>query len=255
MPAAFIGHGSPMNALEDNRFTRVWVELAATIARPTAILAISAHWWTRGSAVTAMAAPRTIHDFSGFPPELFAVSYPAPGSPALAGSVIDLLGPLGPVTADMSWGLDHGSWSVLAPMFPAADIPVVQLSVDASATTAERVALGAALAPLRDQGVFIVASGNVVHNLGKLLWHEPDAALDWNTAFDDRAREIMTTAPADIVSLIEHPAYSLAAPTPEHLQPIDYIAGLAVAADTTAEVLVEGPMMGSLSMTSYLLRS
>jgi 4,5-DOPA dioxygenase extradiol len=255
MPAAFIGHGSPMNTLEDNRFTRAWVEFAATLPRPNAILAISAHWWTKGSAVTVMDAPRTIHDFSGFPPELFAVSYPAPGSLALASSVIGLLSPYTAVIADTAWGLDHGTWSVLARMFPAADIPVVQLSVDAGATTAQRVALGAALAPLRDEGVFILASGNVVHNLAMMSWHEPDTAFDWNTAFDDRAREIMTTDPIDIVTLHEHPAFSLAAPTPEHLQPLDYIAGLAVAAETTAEVLVDGPMMGSLSMTSYIVGS
>lgn len=255
MPAAFIGHGSPMNTLEDNRFTAAWQEFAGTLPRPSAILAISAHWWTKGTAVTVMDTPRTIHDFSGFPPELFAVSYPAPGSLPLASAVIELLGPLTAVIADTEWGLDHGTWSVLARMFPAADIPVVQLSVDAGATTAQRVALGAALAPLRDQGVFILASGNVVHNLGKLLWNEPDTAHDWNTSFDDRAREIMTTDPIDIVTLHEHPAFSLAAPTPEHLQPLDYIAGLAVAADATAEVLIDGPMMGSLSMTSYIVRS
>lgn len=255
MPAAFIGHGSPMNTLEDNRFTRAWAEFAATIPKPTAILAISAHWWTKGTAVTVMDAPRTIHDFSGFPPELSAVSYPAPGSLALASSVIGLLAPYTAVIADTAWGLDHGTWSVLAHMFPAADIAVVQLSVDAGATTAQRVALGAALTPLRDQGVFILASGNVVHNLAMMTRHEPDTALDWNTAFDDRAREIMTTDPIDIVTLHEHPAFSLAAPTPEHLQPLDYIAGLAVAAETTAEVLVDGPVMGSLSMTSYIVRS
>ncbi len=255
MPAAFIGHGSPMNTLEDNRFTRAWVEFAATLPRPNAILAISAHWWTKGSAVTVMDAPRTIHDFSGFPPELSAVSYPAPGSLALASSVIGLLAPYTAVIADTAWGLDHGTWSVLAHMFPSADIAVVQLSVDAGATTAQRVALGAALTPLRDQGVFILASGNVVHNHAMMTWHDPDTALDWNTAFDDRARDIMTTDPIDIVTLHEHPAFSLAAPTPEHLQPLDYIAGLAVAAETTAEVLVDGPTMGSLSMTSYIVRS
>lgn len=254
MPAVFIGHGSPMNALEDNRFTAAWIEFAGTLPRPRAILAISAHWWTRGTAVTAMSEPRTIHDFSGFPDELFAVSYPAPGAPDLAADIVERLAPLTPVIADTAWGLDHGTWSVLLRMFPAADIPVVQLSVDARATTADRIAIGAALAPLRREGVLILASGNVVHNLGLLQWHEPDAALDWNTEFEQAARSIMTTAPATIGQLSEHPHFRLAAPTPEHLQPIEYIAGVAAAAGTTAEVLVEGPMMGSLSMTSYLVR-
>lgn len=254
MPAFFIGHGSPMNALEDNRFTRAWIDIATSIPRPTAILAISAHWWTTGTAVTAMSAPRTIHDFSGFPPELFAMSYPAPGSPELAATVIDLLTPHTEVIADTGWGLDHGTWSVLARMFPAADIPVVQLSIDASVTTTHRLALGMALAPLRDDGVLIVASGNVVHNLGALRWHEPEGALEWNTAFDRTVREIMTTDPAGLVTLIDHPQYRLAAPTPEHLQPLEYLAGLAMAAGAPAEVLIEGPMMGSLSMTSYMVR-
>ena len=254
MPAAFIGHGSPMNALEDNRFTRAWIEFAASIPQPDAILTISAHWWTAGSAVTAMREPRTIHDFSGFPPELFAMTYPAPGSPELAATVIDLLSPHTEVLADTSWGLDHGTWSVLARMFPSADIPVVQLSVDASASIAQRLDLGGALAPLRDAGVLVLASGNVVHNLARLLWHDPQAALEWNTRFDDAVRAIMTSAPGEITSVVDHPDLELAAPTPEHLQPLDYIAGLAVAAGRPAEVLVDGPTMGSLSMTSYVVR-
>lgn len=253
-PAVFIGHGSPMNALEENRFTRAWREFAISIPRPAAILAISAHWWTNGSAVTVMSEPRTIHDFSGFPPELFAMSYPAPGSPELAAQVIELLAPHTTVEADTTWGLDHGTWSVLARMYPEADIPVVQLSIDASASTRERLDLGGALAPVRNAGVLILASGNVVHNLRKLLWHEPDAVFEWNTEFDTAVRRIMTTDPGDLPSLIEHRHHRLAVPTPEHFQPLDYIAGVAVAAGRPAEVLLEGSTMGSLSMTSYILR-
>lgn len=255
MPAVFIGHGSPMNALETNRFTKAWAAFGRSIPRPGAVLAISAHWYTRGSAVTAMAAPTTIHDFNGFPKQLSTFRYPAPGSPELAAQVIDLLaGAKVTAVPDTRWGLDHGTWSVLARMFPKADVPVVQLSVDAGMSTKDRLRAGAALAPLRTGGVLVLASGNVVHNLREVQWNAPNSAAPWNTEFELAAKELMTRRPADIGDLASHRHYRRAAPSPDHLVPLEYLAGLAVAAGTVAEVLVEGPALGSLSMTSYVVR-
>ncbi len=251
MPAAFIGHGSPMNALEPNRWTDAWSGFAASIPRPRSILAISAHWYINATAVTAMDAPPTIHDFYGFPPELFAVDYPAPGDPDLARRVVDLVAPTWVGRDVDSWGIDHGTWSVLAHMYPDADIPVVQLSIDASKPASYHVELGRALAPLRDEGVLIVGSGNVVHNLGRIDWQQPDSGADWNVGFDAAASELMRTRPGDIAELLEHPHHDLAAPTPDHLLPLFYIAGIAAAAEVGAEILVDGYTMGSLSMTSY----
>lgn len=252
MPALFVGHGSPMNTLERNRFTEAWGEWADRALRPRAVLAVSAHWCAAATAVTAMEHPRTIHDFTGFPQALFDVRYPAPGDPVLAGRVAEVLAPV-PVTADVGWGLDHGTWSVLAHLYPDADVPVVQLAIDAGLDAAGHLRLGSALAPLRDEGVLVVGSGNVVHNLGLLDWSRPEAATDWNDDFDGAARAAMTTDPGSVVHLVDHPAYRLAAPTPDHLVPLFYVAGLAVAAGTTARVLVDGGAYGSLSMTSYVV--
>lgn len=253
-PAAFIGHGNPMNTLEHNRFTAAWTELGQTMPRPSAILAISAHWYVNISAVTSMAHPRTIHDFYGFPDELFAFEYPAVGDPALAHRVIDLA-----AAADLyvgadadSWGLDHGTWSVLAHMFPSADIPVVQLSVDGTKAIEEHLALAATLAPLRDEGVLIVASGNAVHNLGMVEWGSPGRGADWAEAFDAATTEIMTSSPGDIGSLASHPAWHRAVPTPDHFLPLVYLAGLLDVGGSAARTLVEGCDLGSLSMTSYV---
>ena len=253
MPAVFIGHGSPMNTLQHNRYTGAWRAFGESIPRPRAILAVSAHWYVNATAVTAMATPKTIHDFFGFPDELFAFEYPAPGDPAVAEEIIDTVQPTW-VGRDLdSWGLDHGTWSVLAHMFPAADVPVVQLSVDASKPFDDHVALGAQLAPLRERGVLVLASGNVVHNLRMIDGNKPDAAYDWARSFDERAVELMTTAPGDVADLQAHEAFRLAAPTPDHLLPLAYVAGLADAAGTTTSVVIDGYAMGSLSMTSYRL--
>ena len=253
MPAAFFGHGTPMNALDRNRYTEAWRTFGASIPRPRAILAVSAHWFINASAVTAMSRPRTIHDFYGFPDELFAVDYPAPGDPDLAHEIADLVGPTQIGIDTDSWGIDHGTWSVLVHAFPDADIPVVQLSINSTKPFQHHVELGAMLAPLRERGVLILGSGNVVHNLRRIDWAQPDAGFDWTRRFDDDAASIMTSTPADIVSLEHHELYELAAPTPEHFIPLLYLAGLASAANQTAHVLVDGYAMGSLSMVSYTL--
>ena len=251
MPAAFLGHGSPMNALERNRFTEAWRAFGASVPRPRAILAVSAHWYINATAVTAMARPRTIHDFYGFPRELFEIDYPAPGLPELAEEVADLARP-DSVGADLDgWGLDHGTWSVLVHAFPEADIPVVQLSINAQKPPEWHVAMGARLAALRERGVLVLGSGNVVHNLRAIDWTQPGAAFDWNTRFDEATRQLLAERPGDAAALVDHRDYALSAPTPEHFLPLLYLAGFAAASGSPAGVLVDGPAYGSLSMTSY----
>ena len=253
MPAAFIGHGSPMNAIELNRYTSAWKAFGQAVQRPRAILVISAHWYINATAVTAMSRPRTIHDFYGFPQELFDVQYPAPGLPDLADEVSEVVHPTW-VGADLdSWGIDHGTWSVLVHAFPDASIPVVQLSINADKPLDYHSDLGAKLAPLRERGVLVIASGNVVHNLRGMDWRLGDHGYDWAKRFDEDAKALMLSDPADAARLHGHADFRAAVPTPDHFLPLLYLAGLAGVAADKLDILVDGYAYGSLSMTAYTL--
>lgn len=250
MPAVFIGHGSPGNALEDNAWTAAWRGMAARMPRPKAILAISAHWYIRATAVTAMERPRTIHDFGGFPPEMYELQYPAPGSPGLATEVAGLLAPERVYQDDGQWGLDHGSWAVLMHMYPAADVPVVQLSLNGLASWEHHFALAQRLAPLRDQGVLILASGQIVHNLRMTNLRLGHQGYDWALRFEEAVTRTMTTDPDSVLSLVEHPDFPMASPTPEHFLPLVYLAALA-SKEEPAQAFLRTCSFGSSSLSSY----
>lgn len=251
MPALFIGHGSPMNTLEHNAYTEAWQDFGKHLPRPRALLVISAHWYFGATAITAMPQPRTIHDFYGFPQALFDFQYPAPGHSDLAREIVELVKPQWLGLDHDQWGLDHGTWSVLAHMYPDADIPVLQLSINALKPLDYHLDLAARLAPLREQGVMIVASGNVVHNLQALQWKQQELAYDWAERFDDATVEQLAHAPGDILRLLEHPDYAKAVPTPDHFIPLLYLAGLAAAENRPLEALVRGHTLGSISMSCF----
>ncbi|MGZ8284444.1 MAG: 4,5-DOPA-extradiol-dioxygenase [Allosphingosinicella sp.] len=255
MPALFIGHGSPMNTLERNGFTDAWRRFGIQLPRPRALLVVSAHWYFGATAVTAMPRPRTIHDFYGFPQELFEFDYPAPGAPEVAGEIVEAVRPTWCGLDHDQWGLDHGTWSVLAHLYPQADVPVVQLSINALKPLDYHVELGARLAPLRARGIMVVASGNVVHNLRLLQWNRPDAAFDWAERFDEAVVRQLAEAPADILKLTEHPDDEAAVPTPDHFIPLLYLAGLGGAEGAALDPLVRGFAMGSISMTCHGLEA
>jgi 4,5-DOPA dioxygenase extradiol len=251
MPAIFFGHGNPMNALANNVFTEAWQRIGRETAKPKAILSISAHWFVPGTGVTVSTAPRTIHDFGGFPSELYQVQYPAPGDPDLARRVQKLLAPL-PVKLDNSWGLDHGTWSVLCYVYPAADVPVVQLSIDETQAASFHFEIGRKLAPLREEGVLIVGSGNLVHNLHAYAWgrHTPDP-YDWAVHFETEARQMMLAG--EYKPLIDYEKLGkealLSIPTPDHYLPLLYV----IATQQPGELItfpVEGVDGGSISMLS-----
>jgi 4,5-DOPA dioxygenase extradiol len=251
LPTIFFGHGNPMNAIEDNAYTQGWVRLAASIPRPRAVLAVSAHWYVPGTFVTAMPRPRTIHDFGGFPRPLYDVRYPAPGSRDLAGRVQSLLAPL-PVAADVDWGLDHGTWSVLCHVFPDADVPVVQLSLDETQPPAFHHDLGKRLAPLRDEGVLVMGTGNLVHNLHAYGWGRRTLApYDWAQRFEERARALIESG--DDGPLVAYDTLGadavLSVPTPEHYLPLLYVLALRQPGDAV-RFPVAGFDGGSVSMTS-----
>lgn len=252
MPAVFLGHGSPMNAVGHNRYTAAWRALGASVPRPRAILMVSAHWYVNATAVTAMARPRTIHDFYGFPQALFEVQYPAPGLPELAEEIADAVQP-DRVGADRdSWGIDHGAWSVLVHAFPAADVPVVQLSVNAARPADQHLRLGARLAALRRRGVLVMASGNIVHNLRAMDRHAQDAAFDWARRFNEKAIAVATSAPGEAVALTRDAGFAMAAPTPDHFLPFLYVAGFGAAIGEPLATLIDGYTYGSLSMTCFI---
>jgi 4,5-DOPA dioxygenase extradiol len=251
MPAIFFGHGNPMNAIQTNSSTEAWSRLGQTLSRPKAILCVSAHWYIPAVAVTAMERPRTIHDFGGFPRELYEVEYPAPGSPDLAARVSDLLG--GEIFLDDGqWGLDHGTWSVLVHVFPEADVPVVQLSVNEAEPAQFHYNLAMRLRPLRDEGVLVMGSGNLIHNLHTYAWGKQGVEpFDWVLRFEDTARSLILRG--DHQPLINYETLGrdamLSAPTPDHYLPLLYILALQDEGDEVA-FPVEGFDGGSISMTA-----
>lgn len=250
MPVLFVGHGSPMNAIEDNQFTREWEKLSGKIPRPKAILSISAHWYTKGTRVTDAVQPKTIYDMYGFPEELYQVKYQTEGSPELARQVKELIGEK--VVVDNSWGCDHGTWSVLCRIYPKADIPVLQLSVDAGADARTQFEIGRQLSSLREEGVLILGSGNIVHNLSKVNWGM-DGGYSWADEFDGYIRKNILDRKYEKVVNYKTAGKSseLAFFTPDHYYPLLYVLG-ASGQEDDIRVFNEACVLGSVSMTSYL---
>ena len=253
LPLLFLGHGSPMNAVEDNQFSRGWRKIGETIPKPSAILCVSAHWETRGTYVTAMEKPKTIHDFGGFPPELYEVKYPAPGNPELAAKAKGIIKKTD-VSPDLAWGLDHGCWSVMKHIYPDADVPVIQLSLDHYKQPDYHYDLAKELAPLRKEGILIIGSGNMVHNLGMVAWNrmdEPEYGFDWAVNANNKMKELIVSG--NHKSLIDYKnqgrEFNLAVPTPEHFLPLLYILALQEE-DEHVMFFNDVPVMGSLTMTS-----
>ena len=249
LPALFLGHGNPMNAIQPSQYTEAWERIASELPRPKAILSISAHWYVAGSRVSAEDRPRTIHDFGGFPRALYQVQYPAPGSPRLAARVRDLLAPT-PVELDTRWGLDHGTWSVLVHLYPQADIPVVQLGIDETLSAQEHYELARGLAQLRDEDILVLGSGDVVHNLHAYAWGQhAQEAYDWAVRFEDRIRGFLEERDFDAVVAYEGLGReaALSAPTPDHFLPLLYVLG-AASKDEPVSFPVEGFDGGSVSM-------
>jgi 4,5-DOPA dioxygenase extradiol len=249
-PLLFIGHGSPMNGIEDNQFSQTWEKLGRELTQPSAVIVVSAHWFTKGTFVTAMDKPRTIHDFYGFPKPLFDVQYPAPGDPALAKETASLIHKT-EVGFDHEWGLDHGTWSVVKRMFPDAKIPVLQLSIDYRKGPAFHYELARELASLRKKNVLIIGSGNMVHNLGVMDWTLPESGYDWAIETNTKFKDLIATG--DHAPLIKYESLGQAArlsiPTPEHYLPLLYILGLKEENESVS-FFNDKTVMGSISMTS-----
>lgn len=254
MPVIFFGHGNPMNAISKNSYSEGWAAIGRSLPRPKGILAVSAHWYIPQCAVTVTATPPTIHDFGGFPTELFEVNYPAPGNPTLAWHVRNLLAPVR-VDLDENWGLDHGTWAVLIHVFPDADIPIVQLSIDERQPPAYHYEMGQRLAALREEGILVIGSGNIVHNLHTYAWGRQGVKpFDWAMRFEERAKELMLRVEDDQLVSYEKLGQDakLAAPTPDHFLPLLYILGLRRASDHVS-FPVQGVDGGSVSMLAVQL--
>ena len=255
MPVLFIGHGSPMNAIEENPFSRNWKELGENLPKPSAILCISAHWETNGTFITASVNQRTIHDFYGFPDELFAVQYPAPGNPKLAGEIQNM-SPNPKIEPDLSWGLDHGCWSILKRMYPQADVPVVQLSLDYTISPEKHYLIAKQLKVLRQRGVLIIGSGNMVHNLRMIDWKNSENGHDWALEANEQFKKLILAG--DYLKLMQYDllgkAVRLAVPTPEHFLPLLYVLAQSEEHEEVS-IFNDQCVYGSISMTSIKINS
>jgi 4,5-DOPA dioxygenase extradiol len=254
MPVLFVGHGSPMNAIEDTPFSREWKRLGATLPKPSAILCVSAHWETNGTFITAMDRPKTIHDFGGFPQELFDVQYPAKGAPVLAEETKKQVHKTS-VGLDQEWGLDHGCWSILKHLYPKADVPVIQLSLDYTKAGDWHYELAKELMQLRSKGVLIIGSGNIVHNLRNIDWRNPENGYDWAIEANTKVKNLILSG--DHKQLINYKSlgksFEMAVPTPEHYLPLLYALGLKEGNDKVS-FFNDKAVMGSLTMTSVLIQ-